>query len=123
MVRARNVSRREWNAARGPYDAPPQRSNLALRAECGIVVIMNAIWDDVLEPVAKCFTAEVAREIAGLRLAPDIEARLDQLAEKSNEGRLTPAEREQYEAYVDAIDLVSVLQAKARRILVETAAA
>ena len=102
---------------------PPQRSNLALRVECGIVVIMNAILDDVLEPVAKCFTAEVAREIAGLRLAPEIEARLDQLAEKSNEGRLTPAEREQYEAYVDAIDLVSVLQAKARRILVETAAA
>ncbi len=56
-------------------------------------------------------------------LGPGVEARLDELAEKCNEGRLTAAEQEQYEAYVEAIDLVSILQAKARRILVEASAA
>ena len=84
---------------------------------------MNAILEDVLEPVARCFTPEVARQIASLKLGPEVEARLDELAEKCNEGRLTAAEREQYEAYVEAIDLVAILQAKARRILVEASAA
>lgn len=84
---------------------------------------MNAILEDVLEPVARCFTPEVARQIAGLKLGPEVEARLDELAEKCNEGRLTAAEQEQYEAYVEAIDLVAILQAKARRILVEASAA
>jgi hypothetical protein len=84
---------------------------------------MNAILEDVLEPVARCFTPEVAQQIASLKLGPGVEARLDELAEKCNEGRLSATEQEQYEAYVEAIDLVSILQAKARRILVEASAA
>ena len=36
------------------------------------------------------------------------------MAGKCNEGLLTPTERAEYESYVSAVDLVSVLQGKAR---------
>ena len=42
---------------------------------------------------------------------------MDELAEKSTEGKLSPEERAEYEAYIDAIDVISLLQAKARDVL------
>jgi hypothetical protein len=77
----------------------------------------NTVLDEVLEPVARCFTPDVARQVAALRAASTLQARLDEFADKANEGTLTEAEREQYEAYVEAIDVISILQAKARKIL------
>ena len=41
-------------------------------------------------------------------------ARMAELAEKCNEGLLTPTEQAEYESYVHAVDMISVLQAKAR---------
>jgi hypothetical protein len=41
------------------------------------------------------------------------------LAEKCNEGELTPPERREYEGYVRAIDFISILQAKARKALMK----
>ena len=85
------------------------------------LTIENAVLDEVLEPVARCFTPEVARQIASLRASPTLQARLDDLAQKANEGTLSAAERANYEAFVEAIDLVGILQAKARKILANTA--
>lgn len=82
----------------------------------------NAALDEVLEPIARCFTPEVARQIAELRAAPTLQTQLDELASKANEGKLTEEERKQYEAYVEAIDVISILQAKARKILANSAA-
>lgn len=57
------------------------------------------------------------KQIAELRADQATQARIDELAEKWNEGELTEAERREYGAYVDAIDLIGLLQAKARGIL------
>lgn len=76
-----------------------------------------AILDKMLEPVARCLTPEVAKQIAELRADQSTQARIDELAAKCNEGELTEAERREYGAYVDAIDLIGLLQAKARVIL------
>ena len=81
----------------------------------------EAVFDQVLDPVARCFTPDVARQVAALRADPNLQARLDVLATKANEDELTEEERDEYEAYVEAIDLVSILQAKARQILRDTA--
>lgn len=43
--------------------------------------------------------------------------RKDVLAEKNQEGKLTDAERVEYDTYIFAIDFLTVLQAKARSIL------
>ena len=75
------------------------------------------ILDKVLEPVARCFTPAVAKQIAELRADMPTQARLDELASKCNEGELTETEKREYRAYVDALDLLGLLQAKARTIL------
>ena len=82
----------------------------------------DTVFDQVLDPVTRCFTPDVARQVAALRADPELQARLNALASKANEGELTEEERDQYEAYVEAIDLVSILQAKARQILRDNAA-
>lgn len=75
-----------------------------------------------LDPVASLLTPEVARRIVDFRADETMQARLDELAEKSNEGLLTAAERPEYEGYVRAIDLITVLQLKARTLLGRVAA-
>ena len=77
----------------------------------------SAILDKMLEPVARCFTPAVAKQIAELRADRVTQARIDELAAKCNEGELTEAEEREYRAYVEAIELVGILQAKARAIL------
>lgn len=77
----------------------------------------TVILDKMLEPVARCLTPEVAKQIVELRADQSTQARIDELAAKCNEGELTEAERREYGAYVDAIDLIGLLQAKARGTL------
>jgi hypothetical protein len=74
----------------------------------------SAILDKMLEPVARCFTPAVAGQVAELRADPVIQARIDELAAQCNEGELTPEEQHEYGAYVEAIDLIGLLQSKAR---------
>ena len=77
----------------------------------------SAILDKMLEPVTRCFTPAVAKRIAELRADPVTQARIDELAAKCNEGALTEAEQREYGAYIEAIDLIGILQAKARALL------
>jgi hypothetical protein len=79
--------------------------------------VSASVLETVLDPVVECFTPSVAEEIANLRANPRLQERLDVLADKSNEGSLTEAERTEYETYVKAIDFITILQAKARVIL------
>ena len=73
--------------------------------------------DRLLDPVAKCFTSDVARRLVSIRPDPGTQSRIDELAAKANEGTLTPAEQAEYQGYVEAIDIVAILQAKARKLL------
>lgn len=77
----------------------------------------SIILDKMLEPVARCFTPAVAKQIAELRADLATQARIDELAAKCNEGELTGAEKREYGAYVEAIDLIGILQAKVRTLL------
>ncbi|MBI1901055.1 MAG: hypothetical protein HYS13_08085 [Planctomycetia bacterium] len=70
--------------------------------------------DRLLDPVTDCFTPEVARRIVNLKVDPRVQSHLDSLADKANAGRLTAAERREYEEFVEAIDVVAILKAKAR---------
>lgn len=72
------------------------------------------IIDRLLAPVTECLTPEVARALVDLRATPDAQARIDELAEKANEGELNSDEKAEYQAIVEVIDLISLLQAKAR---------
>lgn len=74
----------------------------------------------ILDPVVACFTREVAQQVAALQATPAIEARIAELAEKCNEGLLTPEETAEYDASIRAMDLVAVLQHKARALLAQS---
>lgn len=79
--------------------------------------VENQVLDEVLDPVGECLTASVAARIASLRASPKLQRRLDALAEKNAEGKLTRREQAEYQAYVEALDVIAILQAKARRAL------
>lgn len=70
----------------------------------------------ILDPVAECFTPEVASRVAQLQADSSLQARIDELAEKCNEGRLTSEEESEYDAYIRAMDVLAILQAKARSL-------
>jgi hypothetical protein len=76
--------------------------------------------DRFLDPLGEVFTPEVAQKLIDLRAAPELQARIDELAEKANEGLLTPAEDDEYKNLIDAGDIVAILQAKARQFLANT---
>ncbi|WP_254507606.1 hypothetical protein [Anatilimnocola floriformis] len=75
------------------------------------------IFDRVFDPLRSVLTIESAQRMAAWRADDEIQRQLDELGEKANEGTLTAAEREDYEAYVRAIDFIGILQAKARAVL------
>ena len=73
--------------------------------------------DRLLNPFADCLTPALAQRIVKFRADAEIQARIDELADKCTEGELTSAERREYESYVRAINLISILQSKARTVL------
>ncbi len=74
-------------------------------------------FDRLLDPITDCLTPEVARRIADLRADPATQSTLETLAAKANAGSLSEDERDDYLGYVEAVDLISILQAKARAVL------
>jgi len=77
----------------------------------------SMVLGDRLDPVVQCFTPEVASRIAALRPTASIQQRVDELALKASLGSLSDAERAEYSEYIEAADIVGVLQAKARAVL------
>lgn len=75
------------------------------------------ILDRFLDPFGAFLTPEVAQRLVDFRVDEQTQTRIDELADKCNEGQLIPAEREEYDTYISAIDFVTILQAKARTVL------
>ena len=75
--------------------------------------------DRVLEPVTEALTPEVARAIVELRMDPELQAHVEELRRKAGEGTLTAEEDAEYKDVVEGVDLISIIQAKARRFLAE----
>lgn len=58
-----------------------------------------------------------AAEIAAWQGDQELSDRIDELAAKSTEGDLSPAERAEYAGYVRANKFVAILQLRARKLL------
>ncbi|HJT36162.1 MAG TPA: hypothetical protein VJ783_29340 [Pirellulales bacterium] len=68
-------------------------------------------------PLFAILTHEQIRQLTELQTDPSLDDRLSELANKANEGELSDAERAEYEAYIEANDLLAVLQGEARFFL------
>jgi hypothetical protein len=77
--------------------------------------------DRLLDPIAEAFTPDLARRIVDIRADAELEKQIDSLRRKANEGTLTPEEDADYKEFVEAVDLVSIIQSKARRYLAQQA--
>jgi hypothetical protein len=78
---------------------------------------MTSALNQLLDPLSRSLGDEAARQILALHIDPDVQARIDLLADGCNEGLLTDAERAEYQGYVDGISIINILKAKARRFL------
>ncbi|HUY89115.1 MAG TPA: hypothetical protein VMV10_10300 [Pirellulales bacterium] len=73
------------------------------------------------DAILRFFTVDQARELVAFRGDDSLRARIDELAQKCNEGELSEEERAEYEGYARANQFIAVLQAKARKLLATTA--
>jgi hypothetical protein len=80
---------------------------------------MNQSVDTTLgkfvDHLTRGFTPELAKHFAELpQPNPEFQARLDTLAEKANEGTLSPEEAREYDTYIEYMDFIALLRLKAR---------
>ncbi len=78
--------------------------------------------DRLLDPLTEAFTPKMAAALLELRADSELEAHIGELRLKANDGTLTQAEEADYKDFVEAVDLISIMQAKARRFLAKQCA-
>ena len=79
----------------------------------------HTAFERVLAAVGQCLDRQSAEALLRLRADKEMQGRIEELADKSTEGTLTPEEREEYEALIRVGNFVAILQARARRLLAE----
>ncbi|HUA21651.1 MAG TPA: hypothetical protein VMB25_23060 [Bryobacteraceae bacterium] len=78
---------------------------------------VTSLLEGILGPLAQCLDPESARRVAEFRIATAVQTRVDQLAERANDGLLSDDERSEYEALINAADFIAILKLKAQRQL------
>lgn len=80
---------------------------------------ISSILDHYLAPVIPMFSREMAEVIVNRQPDAKLVARVAELGIKAGDGTLTEEERVEYQALVEAGDLISLIKSKARRFLDE----
>jgi hypothetical protein len=70
--------------------------------------------DRLPDPLTDAFTPKMSGALLELRGDSKLETHIGQLRQKANDGTLTPREDAEYKDFVEAVDLISIMQAKAR---------
>jgi hypothetical protein len=76
-----------------------------------------SIFRRLIDSAAGNLSPGAAEAVLRLHFPVADQARVDELATKSNQGTLTPVEAEEYDGYIAAADLLSLWQSKARLFL------
>ena len=78
--------------------------------------------DRFLEPVTDALTPELARQLVDLRADDELQAEVEVLRRKAEEGTLRADEEAAYKDFIEAVDVISIIQSKARRFLAQHSA-
>jgi hypothetical protein len=73
--------------------------------------------DRFLDPVTDAFTPEMAHTVVNLRADAETQSRIEVLRQKANDGTLTPDEDAECKEFVEALDIISIIQSKACKFL------
>ncbi|MBY0528295.1 MAG: hypothetical protein K2R98_33200 [Gemmataceae bacterium] len=76
--------------------------------------------DRLVGPLGDCLNPESARRLLALKADAKLQARVDYLAGRCNDGLLTPEERAEYSNYVSFGTFVAILKSKARQRLAQS---
>jgi hypothetical protein len=73
-------------------------------------------FDRGIRPLLQIVLREKAEAVVNFSADPELQARVEELAEKSSEGQLTETEKAEYAGYVRANKFIAILQRQARRL-------
>jgi len=76
-----------------------------------------AIWARLIESQPQELTPEAARYLLGLGFTENDQARLQDLADRSQAGTLSEDEGREFDSYLHIGNLLAVMQSKARLVL------
>ncbi len=77
----------------------------------------TAAFDRGIRPLIQMVLLDKADAVLSFRPEPGLQDRIEELAAKSTEGKLTTEERAEYGGYVRANKFIAILQKQARLIL------
>jgi hypothetical protein len=75
-----------------------------------------AAFDRGIRPLLEIVLPNKAEAILSFQPAEKLQARIEELASKNNEGQLTKSERAEYAGYVRANKFIAILRRKAREL-------
>jgi hypothetical protein len=75
------------------------------------------IFRRIVDPEKPFFSEEAARGILRLQFAKADQERMNKLALRNREGRISPSEEQELENYIRVGQILGILQSKARRSL------
>ena len=78
----------------------------------------TTILSNMLEPLGN-LTPQAASEFAELTIPTSVQDRVGALADKNNDGTITEEERGEYETLVKYGNMLSVIKAKAKKVVTE----
>ena len=75
------------------------------------------LLEGMVDPIGRALTPEAAKAILAVRADEKTQQRIDELADKCNEGHLSAEERTEYQEFVALFNILTLLQARARTVL------
>jgi hypothetical protein len=78
---------------------------------------MINVLEASLEPVGRSLNREAALKLLEIKAPPLLQERIDVLAERCGEGVASDEELSEYDAMIQAANVIAILQAEARRVL------
>lgn len=83
-------------------------------------MVTRSALDQFLDPTAGWLTAESAQKLVDWKVGDELRERIEELGHKANLGALSEEEDAEYRAYLDDAEVISLMQAKARRLYLNT---
>ncbi len=83
-------------------------------------MITHSALDQFLNPTSGWMTPQSAQKLVDWKVSDELRKRVEELGRKANLGQLTVEEDAEYRVYLDDAEMISLMQAKARRLYLRT---
>lgn len=74
----------------------------------------RSLFHELVDAFARCLPRESVQALANFKVSDAVLARLDTLAAKANEGRLSAEEDADYRAFIELAEILAIIRLRAR---------